>query len=90
MNIVEPRDHALEQRRAGADRAHRPAARLPQSRHHHATTLHIHAVLASPIFEAMPEGAAAPTGGRRGDWQPARYLQNNFSGRVGAAKSRSS
>jgi hypothetical protein len=47
-------------------------------------------VLASPIFEAMPEGAAAPTGGRRGDWQPARYLQNNFSGCVGAAKSRSS
>ena len=40
-----------------ADRAGGAPARLPQFGH---GTLHLHAVLASPIFEATPEGATEP------------------------------
>lgn len=35
-----------------------PAHRLHGFRNRGAVTLHLHAVLASPIFEALPEGAA--------------------------------
>ena len=35
-----------------------PAGRMHGFRNSGAVTLHIHAVLASPIFEALPEGAA--------------------------------
>ena len=38
-----------------------PAGRLHGFRNSGTTTLHIHAVLASPIFEATPEGASAIT-----------------------------
>lgn len=38
-----------------------PAGRLHGFRNAGTTTLHIHAVLASPIFEALPEGAVEPT-----------------------------
>lgn len=38
-----------------------PAGRLHGFRNSGTTTLHIHAVLASPIFEALPEGASEPT-----------------------------
>jgi hypothetical protein len=38
-----------------------PAGRLHGFRNSGTVTLHIHAVLASPIFEALPEGASAPT-----------------------------
>ncbi|MCP4618060.1 MAG: cupin domain-containing protein [Bradyrhizobium sp.] len=38
-----------------------PAGRLHGFRNSGATTLHIHAVLASPIFEATPEGASEVT-----------------------------
>src|SRR5258708_31781730 len=37
-----------------------PAARKHGFRNSGAATLHLHAVLASPIFEATPEGAAEP------------------------------
>ena len=37
-----------------------PAGRRHGFRNSGTTTLHIHAVLASPIFEAMPEGATEP------------------------------
>ena len=37
-----------------------PAGRSHGFRNSGATTLHVHAVLASPIFESTPEGAAAP------------------------------
>jgi quercetin dioxygenase-like cupin family protein len=37
-----------------------PMRRLHGYRNSGAATLHIHAVLASPIFEATPEGAAEP------------------------------
>ena len=37
-----------------------PAGRQHGYRNSGTTTLHIHAVLASPSFEAMPEGATAP------------------------------
>ena len=37
-----------------------PAGRLHGFRNSGTTTLHIHAVLASPIFEALPEGASEP------------------------------
>jgi mannose-6-phosphate isomerase-like protein (cupin superfamily) len=37
-----------------------PAGRLHGFRNSGAATLHIHAVLASPIFEATPEGASVP------------------------------
>ena len=37
-----------------------PAGRLHGFRNSGTTTLHIHAVLASPIFEQTPEGAAEP------------------------------
>ena len=38
-----------------------PAGRLHGFRNSGTTTLHIHAVLAAPIFEATPEGAAEAT-----------------------------
>lgn len=38
-----------------------PAGRLHGFRNSGTTTLHIHAVLASPVFEATVEGAAEPT-----------------------------
>jgi quercetin dioxygenase-like cupin family protein len=38
-----------------------PAGRLHGFRNSGTTTLHIHAVLAAPIFEALPEGAREPT-----------------------------
>jgi len=38
-----------------------PAGRKHGFRNCGAATLHIHAVLASPVFEATPEGAAEPT-----------------------------
>jgi quercetin dioxygenase-like cupin family protein len=38
-----------------------PANRKHGFRNSGATTLHIHAVLASPVFEATPEGATEPT-----------------------------
>jgi mannose-6-phosphate isomerase-like protein (cupin superfamily) len=38
-----------------------PPGKLHGFRNSGTGTLHIHAVLASPIFEAMPEGAAEPT-----------------------------
>ena len=38
-----------------------PAGRLHGFRNCGTTTLHIHAVLASPVFEATMEGAAEPT-----------------------------
>src|SRR6266436_6157331 len=38
-----------------------PANRKHGFRNSGATTLHIHAVLASPVFEAWPEGATEPT-----------------------------
>ncbi|MFO1111829.1 MAG: cupin domain-containing protein [Bradyrhizobium sp.] len=38
-----------------------PAGRLHGFRNYGMSTLHIHAVLASPIFEAFPEGAAEMT-----------------------------
>lgn len=38
-----------------------PAGRSHGFRNSGVTTLHIHAVLASPVFEALPEGAAEPT-----------------------------
>jgi quercetin dioxygenase-like cupin family protein len=38
-----------------------PAGRLHGFRNSGTATLHLHAVLASPIFEAMPEGASEPT-----------------------------
>ena len=38
-----------------------PAGRLHGFRNSGTTTLHIHAVLASPIFEATPEGASEVT-----------------------------
>ena len=38
-----------------------PAGRLHGFRNAGSATLHIHAILASPIFEAMPEGASEPT-----------------------------
>jgi quercetin dioxygenase-like cupin family protein len=38
-----------------------PAGRQHGFRNSGTTTLHIHAVLASPVFEAMVEGAAEPT-----------------------------
>jgi mannose-6-phosphate isomerase-like protein (cupin superfamily) len=46
---------------------------VPAGRHHGfrnsgTVTLHVHAVLASPVFEAMPEGAAEMV--RRWDIQP--------------------
>jgi mannose-6-phosphate isomerase-like protein (cupin superfamily) len=37
-----------------------PARRLHGFRNSGSGTLHVHAVLASPIFEALPEGAAEP------------------------------
>lgn len=37
-----------------------PAGRLHGFRNSGTVTLHIHAVLASPVFEAVPEGAAEP------------------------------
>ena len=37
-----------------------PAGRMHGFRNSGSVTLHIHAVLASPIFEATPEGAAEP------------------------------
>jgi quercetin dioxygenase-like cupin family protein len=37
-----------------------PAGRLHGFRNSGTGTLHIHAVLASPIFEALPEGASEP------------------------------
>ena len=37
-----------------------PAGRMHGFRNSGAATLHLHAVLASPVFEAMPEGAAEP------------------------------
>jgi len=37
-----------------------PAGRLHGFRNSGSNTLHVHAVLASPIFEATPEGAAGP------------------------------
>jgi mannose-6-phosphate isomerase-like protein (cupin superfamily) len=37
-----------------------PAGRRHGFRNSGAATLHVHAVLASPIFEATPEGAAVP------------------------------
>lgn len=37
-----------------------PAGRLHGFRNCGTSRLHLHAVLASPIFEAMPEGAAGP------------------------------
>ena len=37
-----------------------PARRLHGFRNSGAVTLHVHAVLASPVFEAMFEGASAP------------------------------
>ena len=37
-----------------------PAGRMHGFRNSGNVTLHIHAVLASPIFEAMPEGATEP------------------------------
>jgi mannose-6-phosphate isomerase-like protein (cupin superfamily) len=37
-----------------------PAGRLHGFRNSGSGTLHVHAVLASPIFEALPEGADAP------------------------------
>jgi mannose-6-phosphate isomerase-like protein (cupin superfamily) len=37
-----------------------PAGRLHGFRNSGTTTLHIHAVLASPSFEALPEGASEP------------------------------
>jgi quercetin dioxygenase-like cupin family protein len=37
-----------------------PAGRKHGFRNSGSATLHIHAVLASPIFEALPEGAAVP------------------------------
>ena len=43
-----------------------PAGRLHGFRNSGTATLHLHAVLASPIFEALAEGAAEPV--RR--WQP--------------------
>ena len=44
-----------------------PAGKLHGFRNSGTGTLHVHAVLASPIFEALPEGAADPV--RR--WQAA-------------------
>ena len=38
-----------------------PAGRLHGFRNSGTTTLHIHAVLAAPVFEALPEGASEPT-----------------------------
>jgi mannose-6-phosphate isomerase-like protein (cupin superfamily) len=38
-----------------------PAGRLHGFRNAGTTTLHIHAVLASPIFEQLPEGASEVT-----------------------------
>ena len=43
-----------------------PAGRKHGFRNSGSATLHLHAVLASPIFEAMPEGATEPV--RR--WEP--------------------
>jgi len=37
-----------------------PAGKLHGFRNSGTGTLHVHAVLASPIFEALPEGAAEP------------------------------
>jgi quercetin dioxygenase-like cupin family protein len=37
-----------------------PAGRLHGFRNSGTTTLHMHAVLASPVFEQLPEGASAP------------------------------
>ena len=37
-----------------------PAGRMHGFRNSGSVTLHIHAVLASPVFEATPEGAAEP------------------------------
>ena len=37
-----------------------PAGRLHGFRNSGTGTLHIHAVLASPIFESLPEGASEP------------------------------
>ncbi|MBV8925326.1 MAG: cupin domain-containing protein [Bradyrhizobium sp.] len=37
-----------------------PAGRLHGFRNSGSTTLHVHAVLASPIFEATPAGSAEP------------------------------
>ena len=37
-----------------------PAGRLHGFRNSGTVTLHIHAVLASPVFEVMPEGASEP------------------------------
>jgi mannose-6-phosphate isomerase-like protein (cupin superfamily) len=45
-----------------------PAGRLHGFRNSGTGTLHIHAVLASPIFESLPEGASEPV--RR--WQAGR------------------
>ena len=38
-----------------------PAGRLHGFRNSGTVTLHIHAVLAAPVFEALPEGASEPT-----------------------------
>jgi mannose-6-phosphate isomerase-like protein (cupin superfamily) len=43
-----------------------PAGRMHGFRNSGSVTLHIHAVLASPVFEATPEGASEPV--RR--WEP--------------------
>ena len=43
-----------------------PAGRMHGFRNSGSVTLHLHAVLASPVFEATPEGAAEPV--RR--WEP--------------------
>ena len=43
-----------------------PAGRMHGFRNSGSITLHIHAVLASPVFEATPEGASEPV--RR--WEP--------------------